>query len=82
MTSYQGGHNEYFKYMRIFEVRKGATSYSNIWWWWRVILPEEIRELARIWNTKIYSPDDGRSMGLQGMINDLVKKSDYPTGKI
>jgi methylmalonyl-CoA mutase len=46
-----------------------------------VILPEEIRELMDYGITRIYSPDDGRSMGLQGMINDLVQQSDFPTGK-
>ena len=45
-----------------------------------VILPEEIKELMAYGITKIYSPDDGRAMGLQGMINDLVEKADYPTG--
>jgi methylmalonyl-CoA mutase len=47
-----------------------------------VILPEEIKELTEYGITKIYSPDDGRAMGLQGMINDLVQRSDFPTGKI
>lgn len=44
------------------------------------ILPEEIAELHAYGITRIYSPDDGRALGLQGMINDLVEKSDYPTG--
>jgi methylmalonyl-CoA mutase len=43
-----------------------------------VILPEEIRELMQYGIARIYSPDDGRSMGLQGMINDLVAQSDFP----
>ena len=46
-----------------------------------VILPSEIKELMDYGITKIYSPDDGREMGLQGMINDLLQKSDFPTGK-
>ena len=45
------------------------------------ILPEEIKELHAYGITRIYHPDDGRAMGLQGMINDLVKQADYPTGK-
>ncbi len=45
-----------------------------------VILPEEIKVLMDYGITRIYSPDDGRAMGLQGMINDLVKKSDFPSG--
>jgi len=46
-----------------------------------VILPDEMEELHNYGITRIYSPDDGRSMGLQGMINDLMEKSDFPTGK-
>jgi methylmalonyl-CoA mutase len=46
-----------------------------------VILPEEIKELMDYGIARIYSPDDGREMGLQGMINDLVKGCDFPTGK-
>jgi methylmalonyl-CoA mutase len=45
-----------------------------------VILPSEIAELQAYGITRIYSPDDGRAMGLQGMINDLVQRSDYPIG--
>ena len=45
-----------------------------------VILPEEIKELHEYGITRIYSPDDGRELGLQGMINDLVQRSDYPVG--
>ena len=44
-----------------------------------VILPEEIKDLMDYGITRLYSPDDGRAMGLQGMINDKVMKSDYPT---
>src|SRR5210317_1868922 len=45
-----------------------------------VILPEEIKDLMDYGITRIYSPDDGREMGLQGMINDLVKQSDFAIG--
>jgi len=45
------------------------------------ILPNEIEELEAYGITRLYSPDDGREMGLQGMINDLLEKSDYPIGK-
>jgi methylmalonyl-CoA mutase len=45
-----------------------------------VILPSEIAELQAYGITRIYAPDDGRAMGLQGMINDLVQQSDFPTG--
>lgn len=46
-----------------------------------VILPEEIKDLMEYGIARIYSPDDGREMGLQGMINDLVQQSDFPIGK-
>ncbi|WP_127123045.1 methylmalonyl-CoA mutase family protein [Chryseotalea sanaruensis] len=82
MTSYQGGHNEYFKYMYDLLKEKGAGHIKIFGGGGGVILPDEIKELMDYGITRIYSPDDGRSMGLQGMINDLVKQSDYPTGKI
>ncbi len=47
----------------------------------RVILPEEIKDLMEYGIDRIYSPDDGREMGLQGMIDDLVQKSDFATGE-
>ncbi len=82
MTSYQGGHTEYFKYMYDLLQEKGASHIKIFAGGGGVILPEEIKELMEYGITKIYSPDDGRAMGLQGMINDLVERSDYPTGKI
>ncbi len=81
MTSYQGGHNEYFKYMYDLLKEKGASHIKIFGGGGGVILPEEIKELMDYGITRIYSPDDGRAMGLQGMINDLVERSDYPTGK-
>jgi methylmalonyl-CoA mutase len=81
LTSYQGGHNEYFKYMYDLLQEKGARHIKIFGGGGGVILPEEIKELMDYGITRIYSPDDGRSLGLQGMINDLVEKSDYPTGK-
>lgn len=80
MTSYQGGHNEYFKYMYDLLKEKGAEHIKIFGGGGGVILPEEIKELEDYGITKIYSPDDGRAMGLQGMINDLVEKSDFPVG--
>ncbi|MBL7870350.1 MAG: methylmalonyl-CoA mutase family protein [Cyclobacteriaceae bacterium] len=81
MTSYQGGHNEYFKYMYDLLQEKGAGHIKIFGGGGGVILPEEIKELMDYGITRIYSPDDGRAMGLQGMINDLVEQSDYPTGE-
>jgi methylmalonyl-CoA mutase len=74
MTSYQGGHNEYFKYMHDLLKEKGAGHIKIFGGGGGVILPSEIKELQAYGITRIYSPDDGRAMGLQGMINDLVKK--------
>jgi len=80
MTSYQGGHSEYFRYMHDLLQQKGAGHIKIFGGGGGVILPEEIKELMDYGIARIYSPDDGRAMGLQGMINDLVSKSDYPTG--
>jgi methylmalonyl-CoA mutase len=80
MTSYQGGHVEYLKYMYDLLNEKGAGHIKIFAGGGGVILPEEIRELEAYGIDKIYSPDDGRAMGLEGMIIDLMTKSDYPTG--
>ena len=82
MTSYQGGHNEYFKYMYDLLKEKGAGHIKIFGGGGGVILPEEIRELHEYGITRIYAPDDGRELGLQGMINDLVQKSDYAIGDV
>ncbi|TGV03042.1 methylmalonyl-CoA mutase family protein [Flavivirga rizhaonensis] len=79
LTSYQGGHNEYFKYMYDLLKEKGADHIKIFGGGGGVILPSEIKDLMDHGITRIYSPDDGREMGLQGMINDLVKQSDFPT---
>src|SRR5210317_845811 len=82
MTSYQGGHNEYFKYMYDLLQEKGATHIKVFGGGGGVILPEEIKELMAYGITRIYSPDDGRELGLQGMINDLVQQSDFAVGDV
>ncbi len=81
MTSYQGGHIEYFKYMYDLLKEKGCGHIKIFGGGGGVILPDEIEELHDYGISRIYSPDDGREMGLQGMINDLVKKCDYPLGQ-
>ena len=81
MTSYQGGHNEYFKYMYDLLKEKGAEHIKIFGGGGGVILPEEIKDLMDYGITRIYSPDDGREMGLQGMINDLVQQSDFAIGE-
>ncbi len=78
MTSYQGGHNEYFKYMHDLLKERGAGHIKIFGGGGGVILPSEIAELHEYGIERIYSPDDGRELGLQGMINDLVKRCDVP----
>src|SRR4051812_10395007 len=80
MTSYQGGHVEYFKFMHDLLKKKGCGHIRIFGGGGGVILPEEIAELHKYGITRIYSPDDGRSMGLQGMINDMLIQCDFPTG--
>ncbi|MCL4119647.1 UNVERIFIED_CONTAM: hypothetical protein GTU68_005793 [Idotea baltica] len=82
LTSYQGGHNEYFKYMYDLLKERGAEHIKIFGGGGGVILPTEIKELMDYGISRIYSPDDGREMGLQGMINDLVEKSDFAIGDI
>jgi len=77
ITSYQGGHNEYFKFMFDLLQEKGAQQIKIFGGGGGVILPKEIEALMDYGITKIYSPDDGRKMGLQGMINDMIEKSDF-----
>ena len=81
MTSYQGGHNEYFKYMFDLLKEKGAPQIKIFGGGGGTILPSEIQELQDYGISKIYHPDDGRSMGLQGMINDLVEQCDIALGE-
>ena len=80
ITSYQGGHIEFFKYMYDLLQERGCGHIKIFGGGGGVILPEEIKELHDYGITRIFSPDDGRTMGLQGMINDLIEKSDFPTG--
>ncbi|MCO5259394.1 MAG: methylmalonyl-CoA mutase family protein [Crocinitomicaceae bacterium] len=80
MTSYQGGHLEYFKYMYDLLKEKGAPHIKIVGGGGGTILPSEIKELEEYGITRIYHPDDGRALGLQGMINDVVELCDFPTG--
>jgi len=77
LTSYQGGHMEFFSYIRQLLDEAGYTHMRLFGGGGGTILPEEAEELHRQGVTRIYLPDDGRAMGLQGMINDLLEKSDY-----
>ena len=81
MTSYQGGHIEYFKYMCDLLKEKGAPHIKIFGGGGGTILPTEIKELHDYGITRIYHPDDGRTLGLQGMINNLVQQCDFPVGE-
>jgi methylmalonyl-CoA mutase len=77
ITSYQGGHVEFFKYMIDLLKANGGENIKVFGGGGGVIVPAEIRELHEYGVTRIYAPEDGVHMGLQGMINDVVEKSDY-----
>lgn len=77
ITSYQGGHVEFFKYMMDLLKEKGGKEIKVFGGGGGVIVPSEIEELHAYGVTRLYSPQDGSNMGLQGMINDVVSKSDF-----
>ena len=77
VTSYQGGHIEYLKYMYDLLKQEGQSHIKIFAGGGGVILPEEIEELENYGIERIYSPDDGRRLGLQGMINDMLKRCDF-----
>ena len=79
VSSYQGGHMEFFKYMRDMLMERGAGHVKIFGGGGGVIRPNEIKELQAYGIERIYDPEDGRKMGLTGMINDLLKRSDYHT---
>jgi len=81
ITSYQGGHMEYFTYMYDLLQENGAGHIKIFGGGGGVILPEEIEALHAYGITRIYSPDDGRAMGLQGMIADVLMKCDFALGE-
>ena len=76
ITSYQGGHVEFFKYMIDLLRAGGGQNIKVFGGGGGVIVPSEIKELHDYGVTRLYAPEDGQSMGLQGMINDLVAQSD------
>ena len=77
ITSYQGGHVEFFKYMIDLLKANGGENIKVFGGGGGVIVPAEIKELHAYGVTRIYAPEDGVHMGLQGMINEVVEKSDY-----
>src|SRR5687768_12947253 len=80
ITSYQGGHVEYFKYMLDLLRENGGGDIKVFGGGGGVIVPAEVRELHDYGVTRIYTPEDGALMGLQGMINDLLERSDVDLG--
>lgn len=87
ITSYQGGHVEFFKYMKDLLEENGCGHIKIFGGGGGTILPDEVEELHNYGITRIYSPDDGRKMGLEGMIEDVIRlcdvqlngKADYTT---
>ncbi|MBO2531359.1 MAG: methylmalonyl-CoA mutase [Thermoactinomycetaceae bacterium] len=79
VSSYQGGHIEFFKYMIDLLKERGASHIKVFGGGGGVIVPREIRELEAYGVAKIFSPEDGRRMGLQGMINHMLRETDFPT---
>jgi methylmalonyl-CoA mutase len=78
ITSYQGGHVEFFKYMKDLLDENGCGHIKIFGGGGGTILPQEIEELHHYGITKIYSPDDGRKLGLEGMIEEVVSMCDFP----
>jgi len=79
VTSYQGGHNEFFRFLFDMLRERGCGHIKIFGGGGGVILPEEIEALHQYGITRIYSPDDGRSLGLQGMIDDMLRRCDFAT---
>jgi isobutyryl-CoA mutase len=77
ITSYQGGHVEFFKYMKDLLEENGCGHIKIFGGGGGTILPQEINELHEYGITRIYSPDDGRKLGLEGMIEDVIQKCDF-----
>jgi len=82
ISSYQGGHLEFFKYIYDLLQQKNAGHIKIFGGGGGVILPAEIKELEEYGIAGLYSPDDGRNLGLQGMINEVLEKSDYSLNQI
>ena len=76
VSSYQGGHIEYFKYMIDSLRERGGGNIKVFGGGGGVIVPDEIRELESYGVARIYSPEDGQKMGLQGMIDDMLSRCD------
>ncbi|HET9204204.1 MAG TPA: methylmalonyl-CoA mutase family protein [Acidimicrobiia bacterium] len=82
VTSYQGGHMEFYRYLRDLLVEREAGHIRLFGGGGGTILPGEGEELAAYGITRIYSPDDGRQLGMQGMVSDMLARSDFATGEL
>jgi methylmalonyl-CoA mutase len=82
VTSYQGGHMEFYRYLRDLLVDRGCGHVRIFGGGGGTILPSEGAELMDHGITRIYSPDDGRTLGLQGMVDDMLAGADFPTGEL
>ncbi len=82
VTSYQGGHMEFYRYLRDLLVERDAAHIRIFGGGGGTILPAEGEELASYGVTRIYSPDDGRALGMVGMVADMLARSDYPLGEL
>lgn len=81
ISSYQGGHVEYFKYMVDLLKENGGENIKVFGGGGGVIVPEEIKALHDYGVARIYAPEDGQKMGLQGMINHMIETADYDITK-
>ena len=82
VTSYQGGHMEFFRYLRDLLVERDCGHIRVFGGGGGTILPSEGAELMDYGLTRIYSPDDGRVLGLQGMVDDMLTSADFPVGNL
>ena len=82
VTSYQGGHMEYFRYLRELLDKAGRGDVRVFGGGGGTILPEEAAQLAAEGVARIFSPDDGRQLGLQGMIDEMLRSADVPAGEL
>jgi len=81
VSSYQGGHIEFYKYIIDLLKKKGASQIKLFGGGGGVIIPKEIKELEDYGVERIYSPEDGQKIGLQGIVNDMLKRCDEDRSK-
>ena len=78
VSSYQGGHNEFFRYLVDLLRERGASHIKIFGGGGGVIVPREIAELESYGVSKIFSPEDGRKLRLAGIIDEMVRGADFP----